>query len=151
MANFLLKILLILTVCFFFNFLNAQDLQKTDSLELSLELSTNPEDKVELLLGLSEELKNNDPYKALDFAEKAYQLSESENYEKGILNSLIGKANIYWGITDFKTAMEFAETATVMAEELGMQKELALSLRITGLIYIELSDFEKALNCFLIA
>ena len=92
--------------CLLLHFLNAQNLQKTDSLELSLEVSSNLKDKVETLLLLSDQVKNNDPYKAIEYAEKAYLLAESEDYAKGTLNSLISQAYIYWGITDFKKSME---------------------------------------------
>ena len=129
-------------------FMNAQNLQKIDSLELSFEFAETTKDKIEILLDLSFEFKNNDPYKALDFAENAFSLSETEDYKIGILNSLITKANIFWSITDFKAAMEFAEKANDMAEELNLPQELALSLQITGLIYIELSNFEKSSEIF---
>ena len=136
MINYLPKVLLIIFSCLLPHFLNAQNLQKIDSLELSIEFTANPQNKIETLLELSSQLKNNNPDKALTYAEKAYNLSESENYDKGILNSLIIQANIYWSITDFETAMEIAEKAKEMATELNLPKELALSFRITGLIYI---------------
>ncbi len=144
----LLKTCLIIFSCLHLHFLPAQNLQRADSLELLLKTTDSPIEKIETALKLATELKYSNPGKALDYANIAYELSESENYDKGILNSIISKANIYWSITDFKTAMEFADKATEMAEELKMQKELALSLRITGLIYIELSDYEKSTEYF---
>ncbi len=128
--------------------MDAQNLHKIDSLELSLEFAETTKDKIELLLDISYEFKNNNPHKALEFAENAFRLSETEDYKIGILNSLITKANIFWSITDFKAAMEFAEKANDMAEELNLPQKLALSLQITGLIYIELSNFEKSSEIF---
>ncbi len=148
MINCLRKILLIILYCLLPHFLKAQNLQKIDSLELSIEFASDPKDKIETFLELSSQLKNNNPDKALANAEKAYSLSESENYEKGVLNSLIAQANIYWSVTDFETAMEMALKAKELAKALNLPKELALSFRITGLIYIELNNYEKSSKYF---
>ena len=78
--------------------LSNQAQTNTDSLELSLEFAENQKNKIEILLKLSSELKNCDPDKALTFAEKAYMFSKAENYDEGILNSIIIKAYIYIGV-----------------------------------------------------
>jgi tetratricopeptide (TPR) repeat protein len=129
-------------------YIYAQVLQKNDSLELLLEITSDSKDKIDILLNLSDKLKNNNPEKALNYADEAFRLSESDGYQYGIVNSTINKAYIYWSLTDFKTAMEFAEKAKEISEEMDMQKELALSLRVIGLIYIELSNYEKSSKYF---
>ena len=144
MLNYSYKILLIVINCLLLQLLNAQDLQKVDSLEMSLKFAEKTNDKVDILLNLSNELKNNDPDKALNYAQEAYGLSEEADYEKGILNSMIRLAQIYWMITDFKTAMDFAMKSKEMAEELSAVKELALSLHIIGRVYSDLGDYDKS-------
>jgi len=148
MAKHIKKTVLTFVGCTIMFFLNAQNMQKADSLELLLNIENNPKQKIEILLNLSNEFKNNKPEKALVYAEDAYNLSETENYTNGILNSIIVKAYIYWSITDFKKAMEYADKAIDMAEELDLSKELALSQRISGLIYIELSNYDKSSEYF---
>ena len=138
------KITPILVICMFFQLLNAQNFQKIDSLELSLNLAENANDKVDILLNLSNEFKNNDPDKALNYAQEAYDLSEEADYENGILNSMIRLAQIYWMITNFKTAMDFAMKSKEMAEELSMVKELALSLYVIGRVYSDLGVYDKS-------
>jgi len=137
-------ILIITFSCLLLHFLNAQSLQKSDSLKLSLKITDNPKEKTEILLLLADELKNSKPDEALSFAQKAYRLSEETENQKGKLNSMISLAHIYRGVTDLKTAMDYAEKAKELAEELCLQKELALSFRITGLIYTDLSNYEKS-------
>ena len=146
--NYLIKITLTVLFCLSMRYIYAQVLQKNDSLELLLEITSDSKDKIDILLNLSDKLKNNNPEKALNYADEAFRLSESDGYQYGIVNSTINKAYIYWSLTDFKTAMEFAEKAKEISEEMDMQKELALSLRVIGLIYIELSNYEKSSKYF---
>lgn len=148
--NYSQKIILVVISCLFLQLLNAhtQDLQKVDSLELSLKLAENANDKVDILLKLSNEFNNNDPTKALNYAQKACSISEEIDYENGRLNSLINMARNYWSITDYKTAMEFAVKAKELAEELSADRELALSLYIIGIIYFELDDYNKSAEYF---
>ncbi len=142
------KIILLVFTCLFMYWSDAQSLEKTDSLQLLLTTAQNPEEKVDILLELSDEFINNDPEKALGFATQAYHLSEESDLTKGLANSMISLAKINWTITDFKTAMEYAERANELAEKMDLLKEQALALRITGLIYIELSNFEKSSRYF---
>ncbi|OQX75320.1 MAG: hypothetical protein B6D64_11800, partial [Bacteroidetes bacterium 4484_276] len=83
--NNLQRILQIIVSCLFLQLLNAQNPQKVDSLEFSLKLTEDTKDKIETLLNLSNELKNNDPAKALEYANNANNLAEEIDYEKGIL------------------------------------------------------------------
>jgi len=128
--------------------LNAQNFQKVDSLELSLKFAENSKDKIEILLNLSDKLKNNDPAKALEYAKKANNLAEEIDYEKGILNSMIRIAEVYWSMAEYKEAMVFATKSKELAEELGEVKELALSIHVIGIIYFDLGDYDKSSECF---
>ena len=145
--SFRYKILLIIINCLFLQLLNAQDFQKVDSLELSLEFAEDPKDKVDVLLKLSYEFNNIDPNKALNYSQEAYDISEEIDYEKGILNSMINRARTYIRITDYKMAMEFAVKTKELAAELSTVKELALSLHLIGIIYIELDEYDKSAEC----
>jgi len=136
------------TYCLLIHTTNAQYLQKADSLELSLNTAVTSSKKIELLLMLSAEYKKYDAEKAIEYSEKSYQLSLKANNNKGLIKSMISKAQIYWSVTDFKMAMHFAQQALEKSENLNMSQELALSLQIKGLIYIELSNFDKSSDLF---
>ncbi len=146
--SFRYKILLIVINCLLLQLLNAQDFQKIDSLELSLEFAENPKDKVDVLLKLSYEFNNIDPNKALNCSQEAYSISEEIDYEKGILNSMINMARTYIRIADYKMAMGFAVKAKELAEELSTVKEFALSLHLIGRIYFELDNYAKSAEYF---
>ncbi len=120
------KITSILSVIFsLFMFLSIHAQTNTDSLELSLEFVENPKDKIEILLELSNEFKNNDPDKALDFAQDAFSLSE-ENDNKGYkIKSMLSLAEIYCSLSDFKAAMEYANKSMDLAEEMDKPGEKA--------------------------
>ena len=122
----------------------AQIIQTPDSCSASLATVSNPEENIRTLLILSEEFRNSDPSKALDFAKKAYEKSLKSNNTVSRLKVLNSMAQIYWTITDFKKAMNAAEKAKELAEKLHNKQYLAQSLRTIGLIYIELSDFDKS-------
>ena len=146
--NYFLIIFMIITIVVLTPLLNAQNFQKIDSLELSLKFAEDPKDKVETLLNLTNELKNNDPAKALNYAQEAYNISEEIDYEKGILNSMVQMAEVYWILNDFKTAMKFGVKSKELAEESDIPEKLALSLRIIGLIYFDLGDYDKSSKYF---
>ncbi|OYT16156.1 MAG: hypothetical protein B7C24_09230 [Bacteroidetes bacterium 4572_77] len=142
------KILLIIINCLFLQLLYSQDLQKVDSLELSLKITESPIDKVETLLNISNELENSNPAKALEYANIANKLAEEIAYENGILNSMITIANVHWIMTEYKLAMDFAEKSKELAAETGKTKELALSDHVIGRIYLELGDYDKSAEYF---
>ena len=146
--NNLQRILQIIVSCLFLQLLNAQNPQKVDSLEFSLKLTEDTKDKIETLLNLSNELKNNDPAKALEYANNANNLAEEIDYEKGILNSMITIADVYWIMTEYREAMDIAAKSKELAEGSGLKNELALSIHIIGRIYLELGDYDKSAEYF---
>ena len=148
--NYSHKKLLIVFCFLFLQLLSAhtQDFQKVDSLELSLEFTEDPKDKVDVLLKLSKEFENNDPDKAFNYAKKANNLAKDINDNKGILNSMINMAYVCRSTTDYKSAMDFATKSKELAEELSSIKELALSLQLIGRIYFDLGNYDKSSGYF---
>ena len=63
MNNNLLKYFLIIVSSLLLHFLNAQNFQRIDSLEISMKLAEKSEDKIKILLELSNEFKNNEAVK----------------------------------------------------------------------------------------
>ncbi len=138
--NILLFILLI-------NFSSyAIDATQIDSLNIT---GVNSEkQRVEALLILSDEFKNNNSDKALEFAEKAYYLSKNNNYEEGELNSMLSISQIYWSLSDYNMAMGYAEKAKELAENVDSKIFLAKALRVSGMIYIDLHNYTKSSEYF---
>ena len=141
-------LIIVLICCFLSQTLNAQNFQKVDSLQLSLKITENPKDKIETLINISNELKNSDPAKALEYAFNANNLAVEIDYENGILNSMITIADLYWIMTEYKEAMDFAVKSKELAEELGLINELALSIHVIGRIYLGLGDYDKSAEYF---
>lgn len=122
---------------------------KIDSLEKSLILSTNNEDKVDILLLLSDEFLTSDPDHASDFAKDALTISNTINYSNGQILSLINLAEIYQIKTDLKNSMEHALRAKEMANAQGLRDEYAKSTLIIANSFTQLGDFKQGSNlCF---
>ena len=116
----------------------------TDSLELILKLADNSQERTEVLLKLSDELKNNDPDKALDYAQQAYVLAIETNSEEDRMQAMLHLAEIYCSLSDFIAAMDYAQKAEILAHETGHKKEQAEALQLKGLVYSDLGDYEKS-------
>jgi tetratricopeptide (TPR) repeat protein len=144
LMRYLLKYLLTLFSCLILQFVNAQYLQKIDSLELSLEFATNPKEKTGILLNLSNEYKNNDPEKALAFARKALHFTEESGNTDDQLKAMLKLSEIYCSLSDFKAAMEYARKSKDLAGELDNRSELAEALQLIGLVYSDLADFDES-------
>lgn len=148
MAKYLIKILPVIFLCLSLLSLSGQTFRKADSLEIALTLVRNTEDKIDILLELADEYRNNNPEKALEHARNAYKISEETDDPKRLVQAMIQLARINWAVTDFKTAMEWASKAKEEAGILHLPEEKALALRVIGLIYIELSNYEKSSEYF---
>jgi len=128
--------------------LYAQNSQRIDSLKLSLQYEKDEAAQIEILLLLSRSLRSNAPELALDYVERALELSRNNEDQKGEVKALIIMSEIYWGMTDFKTALELATKAKLWAEKNEMLPELALSYRLLGINYVDLGDYKKASQNF---
>jgi len=147
MLKYFLSIVLYIFLSSFYK-LEGENLKSNDSLKIELEYFDTPIEKVEALLNVSSKLLNDNPQKALEFTNQALEISKTENYSKGILNSYMLCAKLHWRFSDFKEAMDFVEKAKRLALKLETDKELAECLRIEGLIFIELSNFKESSDIF---
>ncbi|NPD83353.1 tetratricopeptide repeat protein [Lentimicrobium sp. L6] len=126
----------------------AQNSNRVDSLSLSLNYSKSEPEKLILLLELAEELMNNNPEQSLKYVDDALSISQNRNDKSAEVQALIIMSEIYWGMTDFKSALELATEAKLWAEKNGMHAELAMSYRLLGLNYVDLGDYKKASEHF---
>ena len=128
--------------------LKAQDVYKTDSLELSLQLSHSDEQKVDLLLALATEYMTNDPAQARSYSNKALLLSDSIAYPSGQVTSMRILAELDWSSSDYKGALQRATKASALAKKIDDQVENALISRIFGLVFADLGSYEKSSQYF---
>jgi len=128
--------------------ISAQNLQEIDSLEIALKIAENTNEKIDILLKLSNTFNNIDPHKALDYAQEAYYYSRKIDNDKDILNSMLNMARNYWSTTDYENAMQYALKSEELAKELHSVQELSLSQYIIGIIYYELDDCNKSAEYF---
>jgi len=128
--------------------LAADEINKTRSLEEAVDLAEDPHSKMNLYIRLINELKNNHPDQALEYAKKAIELAEKEDDQDGKLMAMTCMADIYWAMTDYKTSMEIAMKAKDLAFHLGNKIELAEAHRVIGRIYTDLGEYKLSSDHF---
>ena len=140
------RCILVFIFLFFLQFFTSgQIIQKIDSLKLLLEVTKDPEDKIEILINLIKEFENNDLDKALDYAQKAYNLSEETDNDEGKINSMLLLGEIHNKRFNNIIAIDFAIKAKELAEELKMIKETAEANLLMAQIFkssYKLREFE---------
>jgi len=128
--------------------LAADEINKTRSLEEAVDLAEDTQSKMNLYIRLINELKNNHPDQALEYAKKAIELAEKEDDQDGKLMAMTRMADIYWAMTDYKTSMEMAMKAKDIAFHLGNKIELAEAHRVIGRIYTDLGEYKLSSDHF---
>jgi len=121
---------------------------KTDSLELALKTSKTSTEKISILLALSQELNSVDVPIALDFALKAYTISEESGDDKGKLNTMLSLIWLYYTEADYARMLDYATKSKELAEKLGMKREMALAFDALGVIYDDFGDKDKSSEYF---
>lgn len=142
------KIYISVFLCCLTILLFAQDQQKIDSLKLDLKLAVDADEKIDLLLALTNQLINNTPDEALKYATQAYNLASENNYDLKAVRSLNRMSKIYRIKVDSKKAMDYAVTAYTIAEENDFYIEMIESSLNIGFVYNHLGDYEKSSKYF---
>lgn len=137
--------ILLFAISLIISFLSvAQNLKKSDSLELALALEKDPQSKVEILNKQTEIFITSNPDRALAYAHRAFDIAEEQNLQESKLISLINMAEIYWGKTNLKASLQYATRAKELARSLNKLIDYAEALLIIGIIYTDLGDYEKS-------
>jgi len=137
-------LLIQLILIFFIGFYHSGLCQlHADSLERQLLKTNKPDEKVEILLTLSEDLKTNNPDIAIEYAEKALELSREIENANGEIKSYNLLGEILTEKAEFKLAMEYVVKARLMAEIKEDKEQLAIAYYNMGMIYTNLGDYEK--------
>jgi len=128
--------------------LSAQSPFKSDSLDSALRNTKNPNEKVDEILKFLDEPENQYLETSIDFANRAYEIAQRNNYSLGKIRSMIKLSHYYFRSSDYRKAMDFAQKSLEMAEDLDYDKEMAASYSNIGTIYNELGDYDNSSEYF---
>jgi tetratricopeptide (TPR) repeat protein len=131
-------------------FVAGQDQQKGDSLKKVLQtVSDNTDEKISILLALTDQLLNNTPNKALEYATQALNIAEESDLSEAVSQSLNKISNIYWNKGELKLAMDFANMALKTAKENDQIVEVIIAQRNIGRVYNSLGDYDRSSKYFI--
>lgn len=134
--------ILLLILCLF---VAGQDKQKVDSLKNVLPtVSDNTNEKISILLALTDQLLNNAPNEALDYATQALNIAEENNLSEAVSKSLNQISTIYWNKGELKLAMDFANRALKTAKQNDHIVEVIIAQRNIGRVYFSFGDNNKS-------
>ena len=148
MKNIFVKISVLVLIWLPNYYLKAQETNNIKSLEQAIGLTIDTKTKMNLYIQLINELKNNNPDRALEYAKITIEIAETENNQEIKLMALTRMADIYWAMTNYKTSMELAMKAVDLAKHLGNNIELAEAHRVIGRIYTDLGEYKLSSDQF---
>lgn len=121
---------------------------KIDSLQNIINTTKEDTSKVNAMLEIGAEYKNEDAKKTFEFANKAIDLAEKVNYKKGIASAkyLIGFTSYAKG--DFSKAKNYYTEALIIFKDLKMDMMTAKLIYNLGIIAVFQGDYKTALNNF---
>jgi tetratricopeptide (TPR) repeat protein/DNA-binding CsgD family transcriptional regulator len=126
------------------NPLPAQSESSSDSLAARLAYAVNPGEKIEILLELTNILKNNQPDMALLYASEADDMAMQLTLQQKELEAKVLLADIYWGMSDYRLSMEYAMVSLDIAKKQNSVAQQAEANRILGKIYTDLGDYQQS-------
>lgn len=132
----------------FESFIHGQNLTTIDSLEFALEKSEPGSESLIIYNKLSAEYITNDPVKALEYAEKAFDLANELNKDAEKLNAALRLAEVYSVLLNFKKANDFSLIAEELAIRDGDMIKQGHVKIILANIHLALFDLEKSMELF---
>lgn len=82
---------------------------------------------------------------ALDYYQKAYQVSLASNYTRGTAGILLNMGALYLDIKDYVKSLEKHQASLMLFEQIGNSDGISSCMMNIGLIYLDLNQIEKAL------
>lgn len=127
-----------------FNFLAYAD---SVNLEKKLD-NAKGDEKIQLLLELSEKHRFNDFEKSLDYANKAYSEALANNSNLEVGKALLAKASCYYFSTNLEQALENYEQALKVGEIMNSPVIIGASFNGKAIIAMKKGDLDNALQFF---
>lgn len=122
----------------------AQEEDRVIELELAIETETSQDKLAEYYLELSKLYEGNDLGKALEFAQKSIQISESIHYVTQKIKGLHQLGNLYRKEKEFDKAIEVLSEALELSKTHLNQKSIALSYIYLADVYRDLREREQS-------
>lgn len=112
------------------------------------EQASSEKDKIDLLIDMTLEIRNDDPEQAMMMADEIIERSEEIGYAAGRGNGLNHKGACYWMMGEYEDGLDELTEAYVIAKETGDKTLEAKVLNNFGRIYRGLGDLDSALRDF---
>ncbi|PSK95163.1 tetratricopeptide repeat protein [Taibaiella chishuiensis] len=112
------------------------------------ELAATEKEKIDLLVDMTLEIRNDDAERAMVMAEEIIERSETIHYSAGIGNGFNHKGACYWLMGEYEDGLDELTAAYSIAEEIGDRNLKAKVLNNFGRIYRSLGDLSNALRDF---
>lgn len=112
------------------------------------ELAGTEKEKIDLLIDMTLEIRNDDAERAMVMAEEIIERSEAIHYSAGIGNGFNHKGACYWLMGEYEDGLDELTAAFSIAEEIGDRTLKAKVLNNFGRIYRNLGDLSNALRDF---
>jgi CHAT domain-containing protein/tetratricopeptide (TPR) repeat protein len=93
-------------------------------------------------------LDTNDYERSLKYFRSANMISQEINYKDGLLQSLLGQANVYDKLGDIPSALKHLNNASKIAEKFGNLAFQISALEGLGSIYLQQKNYSKALTYY---
>ncbi|MES2591478.1 MAG: tetratricopeptide repeat protein [Bacteroidota bacterium] len=133
------------------NSINAQSISSLDSLQNLLKVSKEDTSKVTVLNALFAEIRKTAPEKSLEYAERAFRLSQKLPYKLGMAKSLSNIAFYHMVNNNFEKAAEYNLQLLKIYQELRNRTEIINIKTGIGNIYRSQRNYDKAIEFYLSA
>ncbi len=105
-------------------------------------------ERIDLLVDMTLEIRNDDPERAMVMAEEIIERSETINYATGVGNGLNHKGACYWLMGEYEDGLDELTEAYIIAQDTKDKTLEAKVLNNFGRIYRNLGDLDSALRDF---
>lgn len=122
--------------------------KKVDSLQHLVDIASNDDTKISLLLKIAKAQETNDRLKAFDFANIAYALSQKTNNKPRIGQCLNFLGDLNWFSGDYTSASNYYYKALAIFEELKDTAGIGESYRNIGWIYMGQERYKETVEYF---
>ncbi len=124
------------------------DTKRYQQLERRYQKAETEKEKIDLLVDMTLEVRNDEPEKAMVMAEEIIERSQEINYHAGIGNGLNHKGACYWLLGEYEDGLDELTEAFGIAREIQDKTLEAKVLNNFGRIYRGLGDIDSALRDF---
>lgn len=122
--------------------------QRYQQLKEKYDQASSEKEKIDLLIDMTLEIRNDDTEKAMHMAEEIIERSEAIGYLAGVGNGLNHKGACYWLMGEYEDGLDELTEAFIITQEIKDKTLEAKVLNNFGRIYRNLGDLDSALRDF---